>query len=424
MKVNNLRFRRRKGWLKSGVQLLMAIVVCVFLPLILFTWDLPKWWLEPEALNSAYAAIAGILFGFWLHSNFGELPGTWESSGILPGYFLSFGIAFIIILLFRIDYSRSVLIGSFLLSIAWFFAVYLFTQRKANLRLGIVEGGNVDQFARLKGVECQPISLTAWPEDVDAITADFRFDHIDEWQTRLTAFVLAGIPVYHSKDLHESLTGKANLEHLSENHFGTLGPQSSLIMGKFLLDQIVAVPVLLLTAPLFFLIALVIKLDSKGPVIFRQSRVGFRGESFEVRKFRTMTVEDMGASETVSRYMTDENDKRITRAGRFLRRTRLDELPQIINILRGEMSWIGPRPEAEILSQWYQSEIPFYRYRHVVRPGITGWAQVNQGHVTDIHDIKTKLQLDFYYIRNFSIWLELLILMKTLKTMFTGYGHR
>jgi lipopolysaccharide/colanic/teichoic acid biosynthesis glycosyltransferase len=122
--------------------------------------------------------------------------------------------------------------------------------------------------------------------------------------------------------------------------------------------------------------------------------------------------------------MTGEDDERITRVGAVLRRTRIDELPQILNILRGEMSWIGPRPEAEILSIWYTNELPFYRYRHVVKPGISGWAQVNQGHVSDVDEVHRKLQYDFYYIKYFSPWLDLLILFRTVKTMLTGFGSR
>ncbi len=122
--------------------------------------------------------------------------------------------------------------------------------------------------------------------------------------------------------------------------------------------------------------------------------------------------------------MTKSDDARVTRVGAFLRRSRIDELPQIMNILRGEMSWIGPRPEAEVLSRWYESEIPFYRYRHIVRPGITGWAQVNQGHVVDIADVTSKLHYDFYYIKNFGYWLDALICVRTLKTMITGFGSK
>jgi lipopolysaccharide/colanic/teichoic acid biosynthesis glycosyltransferase len=127
-----------------------------------------------------------------------------------------------------------------------------------------------------------------------------------------------------------------------------------------------------------------------------------------------------GASGVITR----DNDMRITRIGTFLRRTRIDELPQIINILKGEMSWIGPRPEAVALTRWYQEQLPFYHYRHIVPPGITGWAQVNQGHVTDPTDVLGKLHYDFFYIKNFSFWLDTLIVLKTIWTMMTGFGAR
>ena len=141
-------------------------------------------------------------------------------------------------------------------------------------------------------------------------------------------------------------------------------------------------------------------------------------------KFRTMRPDAGEVRTELDSFITQKDDQRITRVGRFLRRTRIDELPQVINILRGQMSWIGPRPEAAKLSEWYVEEIPFYRYRHVVRPGITGWAQVNQGHVAEIAEIKRKLQFDFYYIRNFSLWLDILILVKTIKTVVTGFGSK
>jgi lipopolysaccharide/colanic/teichoic acid biosynthesis glycosyltransferase len=105
-------------------------------------------------------------------------------------------------------------------------------------------------------------------------------------------------------------------------------------------------------------------------------------------------------------------------------RSRIDELPQLFNVLKGEMSWIGPRPEAIALSEWYEAELPFYSYRHIVRPGITGWAQINQGHVTNLDDIRAKLQYDFYYIKNFSYWLDLLIVFRTIVVMASGFGAR
>jgi lipopolysaccharide/colanic/teichoic acid biosynthesis glycosyltransferase len=315
--------------------------------------------------------------------------------------------------------------------VLFFFVVYVVTQRKTKLSLGLVEGGRINLFDTMEGVEGTRLRLDEWPDRLDAVAADFRHDHSDAWEARLADFTLAGIPVYHSKDLYESLTGRADLEHLSENNFGALGPLRPLLGMKLVIDWLIAAPAIVALLPLLAIVAVAIRIDSPGAVFFRQVRVGYRGREFRVFKFRTMRAagesrEPQRPDRTpqVDGFITRENDVRITRLGRFLRRTRIDELPQILNILRGEMSWIGPRPEAARLSEWYRSEIPFYRYRHVVRPGITGWAQVNQGHVAEIADIRTKLQYDFYYIRNFSVWLDLLIIMKTVKTVFTGFGHK
>jgi len=191
--------------------------------------------------------------------------------------------------------------------------------------------------------------------------------------------------------------------------------------AKRAFDLAVAIPATIVLAPVMAGLAAWVRIDSPGPAVFRQKRAGAFGRPFTCFKFRSMVdgAEGKGAGLKVT-----EDDDRITRAGRVLRRLSLDELPQLINIIRGEMSLIGPRPEATGLSDWYQSEVPFYRYRHIVKPGITGWAQVNQGHVAGVDDIKMKLQFDFYYIRNFSIWLDILIVMKTIKTMLTGYGHK
>jgi lipopolysaccharide/colanic/teichoic acid biosynthesis glycosyltransferase len=168
--------------------------------------------------------------------------------------------------------------------------------------------------------------------------------------------------------------------------------------------------------------AIAIRLDSPGPILFRQKRVGHAGKPIIVYKFRTMRTVQVEDERRAA--MTADDDDRVTRVGRFLRKVRLDELPQIFNILKWEMSWIGPRPEAEVLSIWYTSELPFYRYRHVVKPGISGWAQVNQGHVAEVEEVHRKLQYDFYYIKYFSPWLDLLILFRTIKTMLTGSGAK
>ena len=195
---------------------------------------------------------------------------------------------------------------------------------------------------------------------------------------------------------------------------------------KALEDRMISLAILLMIAPLMIAIAIGVKLSSPGPVFFRQLRVGYRGKPFTVWKFRTMRVADDAGSgdDRIAQAITRRHDPRVTRLGRWLRRTRIDELPQVINVLRGEMSWIGPRPEAEELSRWYERELPFYRYRHVVRPGISGWAQVSQGHVADLDSVLKKLNYDFFYISRCTLWIDVLILLRTIKTMLTGFGSR
>ena len=425
MTSRGLRLRRQTAWLNPIIQFVLAALICVGLPYLLLGATYPSGLGDYVLQNTVWACLAGLTIGFWLHRSFSKLPGTYESFGILPAYLAAFGLVLLTIVLYRIEYSRALLIFSFAACVVWFFGVYLTVQRKTVLKLGVIEGGRTDLFSTLDGVSAGTLTLESWPDDIDAATADFRYDHSDEWEARIADFTLAGIPVYHSKDLLESLTGRTELEHLSENTFGALGPVQSWLAIKWVSDWVLSLILVPLLIPVMMLAAIAIKLDSRGPVFFRQVRVGYRGKDFNVFKFRTMhdSNGNHGAN-GISDLITTGHDSRITRAGRFLRFTRIDELPQMFNILRGEMSLIGPRPEAAKLSNWYQAEVPFYRYRHIVRPGITGWAQVNQGHVADLADIKKKLEYDFYYIRNFSIWLDILIVMKTIKTVLTGFGHK
>ena len=207
-----------------------------------------------------------------------------------------------------------------------------------------------------------------------------------------------------------------------------LSPDVIYASTKRYFDVLVALVGLVCLSPLMLITALLIRMDSPGAAIFKQQRMGFQGRPFVVYKFRSMqslTAEEIAsAKENTALDMTGENDPRITKLGRILRKTRIDEIPQLLNVLKGEMSLIGPRPETLNLSQWYEEEIPFYRYRHIVRPGITGWAQVNQGHVTSVEDVREKMKYDLYYIKHFSIWLDFVILIQTIKIVFTHKGAK
>ncbi len=196
------------------------------------------------------------------------------------------------------------------------------------------------------------------------------------------------------------------------------------MMFKLAVDWLAALALGVLMLPAMIVFALAIKLTSRGPALFRQERMGYEGRPFTIFKFRTMKVVEVSEDQARNMAMTRDNDVRITTLGRFMRKTRIDELPQIINVLRGEMSWIGPRPEAMVLSRWYEEQIPFYRYRHIVRPGIAGWAQVCQGHVSEVDEVQSKLYYDFYYIKHYSLWIDMLIVVRTIWIVISGHGAR
>jgi lipopolysaccharide/colanic/teichoic acid biosynthesis glycosyltransferase len=179
------------------------------------------------------------------------------------------------------------------------------------------------------------------------------------------------------------------------------------------------VVLLVVSSPILAVAALMIRAQDGGAVIYRQQRSGLLGQPFAVLKLRTMVPQ----AETGTALWASEQDDRITPIGQWLRRTRLDELPQLINVLRGEMSLIGPRPERPELEGQLETEIPNYRLRHWVRPGLSGWAQVNMPYTSSIEDSELKLSYDLYYLRNAGLWLDLLILAKTIKIVLKAAGR-
>jgi lipopolysaccharide/colanic/teichoic acid biosynthesis glycosyltransferase len=166
-------------------------------------------------------------------------------------------------------------------------------------------------------------------------------------------------------------------------------------------------------------VALAIRLDSPGPIFYLQIRCGRAGRLFSIFKFRTMSID--AEQDGQARWAT-KGDQRITRVGRFLRQTRLDELPQLLNVLRGEMSIVGPRPERPEFVEMLQEEVPFYRTRLMVKPGLTGWAQIHYDYGNSVEDALIKLQYDFYYLRYWSVWLDLYIIFRTLGVVFRFRG--
>jgi exopolysaccharide biosynthesis polyprenyl glycosylphosphotransferase len=263
----------------------------------------------------------------------------------------------------------------------------------------------------------------------------------------LVRFSLMGVQLIDMPSLYEFLAGKIPTNHISDVWLlihGLHGNKVYYRHFKRVADLALASLGLFLTWPLWVLIALAVKLDSPGPVFFRQERLGKDGKPFRILKFRTM-IDD---AESCGPQFACQNDSRITSVGRILRKMRLDELPQLYNILKGDMSFIGPRPEREIFIRdfqhavpelregrraadapgcqvhcGYKERIPYYSYRLLVKPGITGWAQVMHTYASSLEETEEKLQYDLYYIKNMSLFLDLAILLKTIRIVLFGAGR-
>jgi lipopolysaccharide/colanic/teichoic acid biosynthesis glycosyltransferase len=402
-----------------------ALVVAALLPFVLRLTVLPDPAFVFTSKISLVANVAAIVIATWIRLSVGTFPGTRSGTLIAPAVAAAHGIVLALLLMTRLPYDRLGILTGFIAHLVWAVGLHVAVHRRVRRRFAVVPVGTVDQLEAIDGVDWKRMRRPALPEtvDCDAVVADFSADLPADWERFLADAALAGRMVYQVKQLSESLTGRVEVTHLSENSFGSLLPARGYFHLKTAIDFLAALMLVPFVAVPMLLVGLAIRFDSPGPALFRQRRLGLAGKPITVFKFRTMQVHDSGEDERGSA-MTGAADERITRIGGFLRHTRIDELPQILNILKGEMSWIGPRPEALVLSSWYVGEIPFYRYRHVVRPGISGWAQVNQGHVAAVDEVHQKLQYDFFYIKYFSPWLDLLILFRTVKTMATGYGSR
>ncbi len=233
---------------------------------------------------------------------------------------------------------------------------------------------------------------------------------------------LGGVKVEEATSWLEKITGRIEVEQLYPSWliFAEGFRFSSVFrLVRRAVNFLVALAGLVISLPLLPFIVLAVKLDSSGPVVYRQQRVGRRGVIFYCYKFRTMRVD--AEADTGATWASDD-DPRITRVGKFLRSSRLDEIPQLWCVLKGDMHFVGPRPERPEFVQWLSKEIPYYGVRHVVRPGLTGWAQVQYKYGNTLADAREKLQYDLFYIKNASLGLDLLIMFQTIKIVLLGRG--
>jgi len=307
------------------------------------------------------------------------------------------------------------------LSAVWFFGSVIFFGRRYRSHLAIIPGGMARALMDTVQVEYSGrLDEEVGSGNVDGVVADLHREPDNGHASALARNSLRGIPVYHAAFIYEMLTGRVFLD--SACKLSTLGLPSSPLyqLTKRGLDISLVLLSLPLTLPVMLLTAMAIRIESPGSVLFTQNRVGKDGVPFRMIKFRSMRLD----AEKNGAQFAGETDPRVTRVGAFIRKYRIDELPQFWNVLRGEMSLIGPRPEQIGFVDRFNEEIQHYAYRHSVCPGITGWAQVRNGYAADTKETRQKLSYDLYYVKHCSFTLDLLIVCLTVKTILTGFGSR
>lgn len=298
-------------------------------------------------------------------------------------------------------------------------------KQKPELNLNIKKFINPGSNINLEGVEGITLDeLDTFPEQnkIQNIIIDDELLFNQEISKKLIKYLNLKIEIITTSDFYEKFLGKVAIKNINQvwiiNNFNE-NKKYIFDVFKSILDIVFSIIFLIISIILVPFIVIAIKLDSKGPILFMQVRTGKNGKNFLAMKFRTM----IDNAETNGAQWAQENDSRITRVGNFLRKTRLDEIPQLINILRGEMSLIGPRPERPEFIKTLEQQIPYYNHRLLVRPGLTGWTQINYPYGSSVEDAIEKLEYDLYYVKNRSIALDISIILKTLNTVLKAQGR-
>jgi len=326
------------------------------------------------------------------------------------------------------EYSRGAVLLSYLTTLGWiWFGYRRYVQRYVPV-FGYMEPATLEHLEQILSMPgANPPSPTRFEqirsvEDArhcDGIMVD-RSATADPARTRLLAqYKMGHLRMYSVERIGEMLTGRVGLDHIDENFFDDYADHYLYESVKRLIDIIGVVVLAPIAVPIGLAVALVVRMESDGGALFRQRRVGLLNKPFTMLKFRSMGADGHAPAQFAAR-----QDPRVTRVGRIIRKYRLDEIPQLWNVLMGEMSFIGPRPEQLPMVDEFTESISYYPYRHLVRPGLSGWAQVQQGYVGTHAETVTKLSYDLYYVKHCSFALDLLIAVKTVRTLATGYGAR
>ncbi len=417
------RFKRlhEQILLSRTFSVVLGWLLTVIFPFMAF-WSWNNLWQPNSGQKTALmlTSIAYLTTHLWAMRLRTIFPGGRSAGFIAPLALLIYGLFALAALMLRLEVSRYLLFASGLSALIWLHIEYTLTYKYMRLKLAVVPGGHyTDEIVKLSFIDARLLpELDLEDRRYDGVVADFSY--IDETTQRfLTRCALNRTPVYDAKQIYESLTGKVKIHRMSENNMGSLLPSPVYERLKRCIDTIIVILALPVVLPVGLITALFIKVESPGPIIYTQTRIGQGNRPFTIYKFRSMRFD-----RDAPQQFAGEDDPRITRIGKIIRKLRIDELPQFLNVLKGEMSLIGPRPEQPSFVEEYDKKIPFYSYRHIVKPGISGWAQVRHGYTASTDETQVKIEHDFYYIKNCSFALDMIIAILTINILLTRFGAR
>lgn len=396
---------------KNKLWLILGLFLIVLVPSYL-AWRTLEFWKIKEGIIMISLVSIGYLLSYGIISRLIVFPRVEHTGVILTVISLTFLLIICTLALGRVYYSRSFLVLAYILNTTWFLTGS-FSRRKKKLKFAILPSDKDSELFKEKELSCFILDEPCENPNIDGLIIPSTEDLPPEWEQYIVNQMLKGVPVYTTYSIYEDVLGKIPIKYFY-GRFAETQVQSTIFK---VLKRISDVLLIVIASPLILLIVVIvsilIKLDSDGPVFFKQERVGQGGKVFKIVKFRTMYSD----AEIDGPKFSNKNDPRVTRVGRFLRKFHLDEIPQFWNVLKGDMSLIGPRPEQVEFVREFEKKIPYYNLRHLVKPGITGWAQVQYGYAASLDETVEKLEYDLFYIKNPSIWLDLAIAIKTLRIL-------
>lgn len=377
---------------------------------------LDGWFFGHVFLNTLTNLICGLFALIVTGRLAAQLNAVWVATGAVH-LLLTLGVWGL-----RLNYSRPLMILALLISLLLSTAIVLLRDNLRSRRVGIVPAGLTGDLMAWVGPSVSIIpSASVSPRNYDEILINFSADINSEWTKFASTAILSGCQVRHAAEYVEEVSGRVYPEHFAVEHVAANPETHSYFTYKRIVDILAVVILAPIALPMIAISGAAIVYTMGYPIFFSQDRVGFGGKQFRMHKLRTMR--NLAPGE-IALTTTLRGDRRITPLGAFLRRFRIDELPQFWNILRGEMSLVGPRPEEAQLARDYAKSIPVYHYRCLVRPGITGWAQIRSGYANDDAQTLDKVAYDLYYAKYMSLQLDLRIMAGTLIAVMRGSDAR